>query len=80
MLMLQYLHEVSFQETFTRRNVMTAHKTKVAGLGPVQRWSLDPECIATLCKELPHCAENAAVARHVHHIDMDTMQNLEYQC
>ena len=88
-----YLHEVSFQETFTRRNVMTAHKTKVAGLGPVQRRSLQPECIATLCKALPHCAEmlqNSGVCSfavvsvqlvwQVHRLDLNAsvaMQNLQ---
>lgn len=62
---LWYLHEVSLQETFTRRNVMSTHKTKVAGLGPVQCWSLNPECITALCKARPLCAENAAPARQV---------------
>lgn len=60
-----YLHEVSLQETFTRRNVMTTHKTKVAGLVPVQCRSLNPECIATLCKVLPRCAGTAAATRSV---------------
>lgn len=53
---LWYLHEVGLQKTFTRCNVMTAHKTKIAGFGPAQCWSLNPECIATLCETSPLCA------------------------
>ena len=61
-----YLHEIGLQEAFTCRNVMTTHKTKIAGFGPAQCWSLNPECIAILCEASPCCAEHAAAIGHEH--------------
>ena len=45
----QHLHEIGLQQAFTCLNVMTAHKAKVVGLGPVQCWRVNPECVATFC-------------------------------
>lgn len=61
-----YLHEVGLQQAFTRCNMMTTHKTKIAGFCPAQCWSLNPKRIATLCKASPLCAEHAAAMGHEH--------------